>query len=96
MATQRYHIVSGDESTIHDEPHIEGTRVTVRDVHVRVEKRGDEPEQVATQLDIALGDVYEALAYYHHNPDEMAAVEARHEDAVAEAKGGSTLSPDDN
>ena len=36
MATQEYRIVSAEDSDIHDEPHIEGSRVTVRDIHARV------------------------------------------------------------
>lgn len=40
MATQQYRIVSGEDSEIHNEPHIEGSRITVReDVHARVEQR---------------------------------------------------------
>lgn len=95
MATQRYGIVSGDESEIHDEPHIEGRRVTVRVVQSRVEERGDAPERVADELDIDIASVYEALAYYHSNPEEMRAVERRHEQAVEAARRESSLSPPD-
>jgi hypothetical protein len=38
MAVTKYRIVSGDESDIHDEPHIEGNRVTVRQIHAAVEE----------------------------------------------------------
>ncbi|WP_436931015.1 DUF433 domain-containing protein [Halosimplex halobium] len=95
MATQRHGIVPGDESSIHDEPHVEGRRVTVRVVQARVEERGDDPECVADQLDLDIASVYEALAYYHNNPEEMRAVERRHEEAVAAAKRRSDLSPPD-
>jgi len=95
MATQGYGIVSGDESEIHDEPHIEGRRVTVQVVQARVEDRGDEPARVADQLDLELADVYAALAYYHRHPDEMAAVERDHRDAVAAARERSDLVPPD-
>ena len=47
MATQEYRIVTGEDSEIHDEPHIEGRRLTVRLVHERVEERGSSPERVA-------------------------------------------------
>ncbi|MDZ7687547.1 MAG: hypothetical protein U5J64_02285 [Halobacteriales archaeon] len=43
-------IVLADESEIHDEPQIAGTRVTVRQVHERVEEDGLRPETVADRL----------------------------------------------
>jgi uncharacterized protein (DUF433 family) len=96
MATQEYRIVSGDVSEIHNEPHIEGSRVTVRDVYVRVEERGLSPERVAERYNLDIANVYEALAYYHNNPEEMQQVEQRHERAGAEAKRRSSLTPPQN
>jgi uncharacterized protein (DUF433 family) len=93
MATQQYRIVSAKDSKIHDEPHIEGSRVTVRDVHARVERRGLAPERVAERYNLDIADVYEALAYYHNNPEEMRRVEERHDRAVIEAKDRSSLTP---
>jgi uncharacterized protein (DUF433 family) len=93
MATQQYRIVSAEESEIHGEPHIEGSRVTVRDVHVRVEERGLAPDRVAERYNLDIADVYEALAYYHSNPAEMRRVEKRHERAAAEARARSSLDP---
>lgn len=95
MATQQYRIVSGEDSEIHNEPHIEGSRITVRDVHARVERRGLSPERVAERYNLDIADVYEALAYYHSNPEEMRQVEKRHERATAEAKQRSSLTPPD-
>jgi len=96
MATQEYRIVSAEDSDIHDEPHIEGSRVTVRDIHARVEKRGLSPQRVAERFNLDVANVYEALAYYHNNPAEMARVENRHERAKTEAKRRSSLQPPDN
>lgn len=93
MATQQYRIVSAEDSDIHGEPHIEGSRITVRDVHVRVEQRGLAPERVAERYDLDIADIYEALAYYHSNPEEMQRVEERHEKAAAEARERSSLRP---
>ncbi len=93
MATQEYRIVSGDESDIHDEPHIAGSRVTVRFVHDRVEEGGVSPKRVAAQYGLDIADVYEALAYYHKNSELMGAVEERHERAVTEAKRRSSIEP---
>lgn len=96
MATQEYRIVSGEASEIHNEPHIEGSRVTVRDVYERVEQRGFSPERVAERYNLDIADVYEALAYYHTNPEEMQQVEERHERAGEEAKRRSSLTPPEN
>jgi uncharacterized protein (DUF433 family) len=87
--------VSASESKTHDEPHLPGSRITVRDIGQRVEERGDSPVRVAERFDIDLAAVYEALAYYHGNPEEMRQVEKRHERAVDVAKERSTLSPPD-
>ena len=59
MAVTRHRIVSGDDSEIHDEPHIEGSRVTVLHIHERVENRGLRPETVAERLNLDLADVCE-------------------------------------
>ena len=80
MATQRYRIVSGEESEIHDEPHIEGSRITVRDVHARVAGRNLSPERVAERFNLDIADVYEALAYYQSDPEEIERVEERRAD----------------
>ncbi|CCQ33115.1 hypothetical protein HLRTI_003346 [Halorhabdus tiamatea SARL4B] len=93
MATQQYRIVSAEDSDIHEEPHIEGSRVTVRDVHGRVEQRGLAPERVAERYNLDIANVYEALAYYHNNPEEMRRVEKRHDRAAAEARERSSLTP---
>jgi uncharacterized protein (DUF433 family) len=94
MSKQEYGIVPGEASSIHDEAHIEGSRITVRFVHDRVES-GIEPETVAEQHDLPLADVYEALAYYHKHPEEMHRAEKRHRRAV-EAGGEHVLTgPDD-
>lgn len=95
MATQQYHIVSADDSELHDEPHVEGSRITVRDIHARVEERGIPPARVAERFDLDIAAVYEALAYYHSNPAEMADVEERHRRAATAARERSTLTPDD-
>lgn len=86
-------IVPGDDSRIHDEPHVEGSRITVRYVQRRVEEAGDSPEAVAESHGLDVGDVYAALAYYHANPEEMRRVEERREARAAEAAERTTLTP---
>lgn len=87
-------IVPGDESEIHDEPHVEGSRITVRYLAAQVEERGRHPTTVAEQHDLALADVYAALNYYHTNPEEMRRVERRRAELAEKAREMTTLTPD--
>ena len=82
MSKTEYRIVSGEDSEIHDEPHIEGRRLTVRTIHARVDGRGLDPQTVANRHDVDLAEVYQALAYYHDNPEEMADVERRRQTTI--------------
>ena len=70
-------VVSGDESGIHDEPHIRDRRITVSHIHSLVEERGLDAQTVADRFDLTASEVYHALAYYHDHPEEMRAVEER-------------------
>jgi uncharacterized protein (DUF433 family) len=93
MAVTKYRIVSADESTIHDEPHIEESRITVRQLHALVEEAGNRPDHIADRYGLDVGEVYEALAYYHRNPEEMEQIEARHTRAATEAAQQSSVTP---
>jgi uncharacterized protein (DUF433 family) len=78
---------------IHDEPHLEGRRITVQFIKTQVEDRGLEPRTVADRHDVDVADVYRALTYYHDHPDEMRAIERQREEAVDEY-GHLTTDPD--
>lgn len=93
MSKQVGAIVSGAESEIHDEPHIRGRRITVRNVFAWVEERGLSPETVADRHSLDIADVYHALAYYHDHPEEMATVERQHAAAAEIAREHSSMSP---
>jgi len=69
---------------LHDEPHLEGRRITVQFIKTQVEDRGLESRTVADRHDIDVADVYRALTYYHDHPEEMRAVERQREKAVEE------------
>lgn len=71
---------------LHDEPHLEGRRVTVRRIQGLVENAGQSPFEVADELQLDVADVYAALHYYHANLDEMNEIERRRQKRVAEAK----------
>lgn len=88
-------IVSAGESDIHDEPHIDGRRITVQFVQERVEEWGLRPETVAERHTLDLADVYEALAYYHRNLEEMRQLAERREQRLVEAAERTTLTPPD-
>jgi uncharacterized protein (DUF433 family) len=75
MSRQMNTVVSGDESGIHDEPHIRDRRITVRHIHSLVEERGLDAQMVADRFDLTAAEVYHALAYYHDHLEEMRAVE---------------------
>ena len=77
MSTQMNTVVSGDESEIHDEPHVRDRRITVSHIHALVEERGLDARTVADRFDLTASDVYHALAYYHDHPEEMRAAEGR-------------------
>ena len=80
---------------LHEEPHIEGSRITVRWIYARVHERGLRPETVADRHNLDIADVYHALAYYHDHPDEMADVEKRHQEAAEVAREKSEMTPPD-
>lgn len=86
-------IVSGVDSDIHDEPHVEGSRITVRTLQRRVEEQEREPAAVAEQLDLDVADVYAALSYYHSNPAELQRVAERRAEAAEIAAEKSTMTP---
>jgi uncharacterized protein (DUF433 family) len=92
MAQQSKRIVR----EVHDEPHIEGRRVTVRHIYARVHERGLRPETVADRLNLDIADVYHALAYYHDHPEEMAEVERQREEVIEAAREDTVISPSDD
>ena len=65
------------------EPHIEGRRISVRQIHKLVEEREQNPEAVADRFDLDVADVYHALAYYHDHPRKMRDVVEERENAMA-------------
>jgi uncharacterized protein (DUF433 family) len=78
---------------VHDEPHIENRRVTVRRLQGLVEGAGQSPVAVADDLGLEPADVYAALHYYHTHPEEMAEAERQHQKRVerAAASGAKSL-----
>jgi len=48
---------------------------------------------VAERYHLDIAEIYEALAYYHNNPEEMRLAEKRHDRTAAEARQRSSLTP---
>ncbi len=69
---------------IHDEPHLEGRRITVQFLKEQVEDRGLSPRTVADRHDLDVADVYRALTYYHDHPEEMRTIERQRQSAIEE------------
>jgi uncharacterized protein (DUF433 family) len=80
------------EDVLGGDPRIGGTRVGVLHVYELVVEGDNPPADVADQLDISLGEVYSALAYYHEHSDEMRTVRQAHEEAETKL-ADSALSP---
>lgn len=72
------------EGVLGGEPRIDGTRVGVLHVYELVVEGGHSAAEIADQLDLSLGEIYSALAYYHEHPDEMR--EVRRQNAEAEER----------
>jgi uncharacterized protein (DUF433 family) len=84
--------VTSDEDVLGGEPRIEGTRVGVRHVAERVVDSGQSPAYAADQLDVSLASVYEAMAYYYDNLDEIRTLE-RENDSAFDRTRESSLQP---
>ena len=81
-----------DENILGGDPRIEGTRIGVLHVYELVVEGDHPPADIADQLDLDLGQVYEALAYYYNHPDEMRTV-ARHHAAAEDTLAKQSLAP---
>lgn len=93
MAEQAHRIVTTEESDIHDEPHIAGSRITVRFIHERVENAGDDPQEVADRYRLDLAAVHHALAYYHGHPEAMRRLEAKRDQIIEDQRQHAITDP---
>jgi len=69
---------------LHDEPHLEGRRITVQFIKEQVEERRLDPRTVADRHDLDVADVYRALTYYHDHPEEMRTIERQRQSEIEE------------
>jgi uncharacterized protein (DUF433 family) len=69
------------------EPHIRGTRVTVRKVHDALDERDSlDPEGFAREFDVELADVYAALLWVEEHPDRLEEVRQERQRTIQQAK----------
>ena len=52
-------------------PHISGHRITVQDIAIWHERMSLDPDEIATEYGLELGEIYSALAYYHDHRAEI-------------------------
>ena len=78
--------VVSDEEVLHGLPRVEGTRISVLHVYDTVVDGDTDPAGAADALDLSLGEVYGALAYYYNNPEQMRAHRAAQDEAREELR----------
>jgi len=52
-------------------PRIAGRRITVQNIAIWHERLGMSPDEIASEYDLSLGDVYAALSYYFDHRGEI-------------------------
>jgi uncharacterized protein (DUF433 family) len=72
-------------------PRIAGRRIAVEDVAIWHERLGWSADEIASEYELTLADVYAALAYYYDHREEMDAA-IREGEAFAEALRAQTPS----
>lgn len=85
--------ITTDEKVLHGLPRVEGTRISVLHVYETVVDGDTDPAGAADALDLSLGEVYEALAYYYNNPEEMRTHRAAQEEAREELRSRAVNPP---
>jgi len=73
--------ITHDDEILGGEARIDGTRIGVRHVSAMILDGGRSPAYVADQLDVPIARVYEAMAYYYDNMDEIRDADREQEDA---------------
>jgi len=64
------HIVA-TPGTCSGRPRIAGRRITVQNIAIWHERAGMSADEIASEYDLELGDVYAALTYYFDNREEI-------------------------
>ena len=67
-------------------PRIAGHRISVQDIAIWHEEMGQTVEQIASDYNLSVADVYAALAYYHDHRKEIDTLMREGEKLVDEMK----------
>ncbi len=59
------------EGIVDGKPHIAGHRITVQNIVILHEWMGCSADEIATEYDLTLADVYAAIAYYYDHRIEI-------------------------
>lgn len=93
MATQVEARIVKTPDVLGGKPRIADRRIGVYFIRERVEGAGIDPHDVADEHDLAVADVYRALAYAHDHPEEMRRVAERRTQAAEAAERRTTIEP---
>jgi uncharacterized protein (DUF433 family) len=67
-------------------PRIAGHRITVQNIAIWHERLGLSADEIATEYELSLADIYAALAYYHDHREEIDRSIREDEDFIAELR----------
>jgi len=67
-------------------PRIAGRRITVQNIAVWHERLGKTADEIASEFDLSLAEVYAALAYYFDHRDEIDELILKEQQFVSELK----------
>ncbi|WP_373552441.1 DUF433 domain-containing protein [Haliscomenobacter sp.] len=85
IVSKNYIAIDGD--TCSGKPHIVGRRITVPQISVWHEVMGKSADEIATEYDLSLSEVYSGLVYYFDHREEMDGVIEESEIFVRELRG---------
>ena len=83
--TMTQHIVSTPD-VLGGKPRIAGRRIAVQHIVVWHDRLRMTADEIATEYDLSLADVYTALAYYHDHQDDINAAIRAEEALVSEMR----------
>ena len=66
-------LIVSTPGTLGGKPRIAGRRISVQDIAIWHEHMGMSPDEIATDYDLTLAEIYAALAYYHDHREEIEA-----------------------
>ena len=75
-----------DPAVVGGKPHIKGHRITVQNIVIWHERMGKSVDEIASDYNLSLSEIYAALSYYFDNQDKVNASIRDGENFVEEMK----------